>query len=1458
MTKSLQDIVKYHGDRLFNGAIDLDWFLHNSVKAAEVAEAYIFHGKQYHDLNYLDKSVVAGKHLTDSISMVKEVINSITNIDNEFMLAIAGYGAGKSHFALMLANLLGSNNLETKNTIIEHIRQIDEAEAQQIKDVLAKDNRPTLVIPINGMRNCNLQQEFFMISKKILERDKQSLECLNKFDARFENLKIKVRDHKNQDKMLKILQAVGLDGFESFEKKMDSFDRICYQSVKSELENNKEKVFEPQAEGELKDLIYSIAESHCGENKYYQSMLILFDEFGKYMAFAASAEQRAGSGIMQQLYEGIQSVNNSSFADGNSRHCSFIGFSQLDLNEYQQSTSMDLNTSNNMKRYVTRFEGARKFYLSVSFESLVANLIEIKDEHPLDIQNEDHLNEIKIYQAIISDFFQSSKQYPIWSDLKRFMQTVVLGCWPLSPLATWTLSYVSSINTVLQQRSALNILGNAFIAHGQDKIHGKMPTSIHAVDLYDVGLGTEFCFSERAIADSYQFALKQEGVLEKYGAQLSPEAKKVLKAIVLSLKLGSFSKSRESAITLLSALSGLDSSVTKRILSELEEEYNVVEYDSRTKLFEIKANAPSVLDFEKILDKKVLELKKDGTEYSQLRNVQTMLLSLLSEYPNIFPDIETSFSAKHKISSLEWNYKAIIKVSIDYEKDLEEDEFIKINGYESRFYGSRGRLFYFIIPRMHDADNARDRIYKWIIDYHKKNGWPVPIMCLIVHDEDGIIFETAEKITVIDSLSNNEKLSYGNLIAKQRDKLIKTFIEELTKQKTRQYYVSIAQNQSSLKKIGDELFEKAYPQVVPFPIDGFTSSAGNGPNTIKKLLISLSLGDFTWRDIVENCTTVDKNRALSLLQNTWGVVGSDGRFLTLPSCIELASLYDVYEESYEEEKLLNFSEMMEIAEKAPYGMNASAVSLVVFIYFAAYALERGIQVDGMQKKLSDFLLQNEKNLFDTKQKGLKKALASRIEMFPIIRDDERWLTLIGKWMNCTSASELIRFDDEAQKLIEQKVKLPDEINRQYHENVNRSATAKQFYKDWKENCEVLLKDVQVFTAEHQPIVKLIHTLNNFIEVYKKFMNTHEDLWSVKDKETIENIIDSAKVHISENIVGWVEAHPFPNDMDAELFNKRVGGYTSLIQAFQSIGINENKEVLVDTLSQGKSTYMHVKEYYKTLRAAKSKLDEEKARYEKIEFMTVHNLEQSIKELILEQNELIEFDAHHGDSLTLNMSRIIDFYKETIEVFAKQLAQRKAEFNGLFDVTISNIEQLEEVERKVRGLMAFYVQDKNEDALHDMLKEINLLRESYNKFSDYNITLEQIKQNLDEDKANIYTQLEGDECFNDEEILDSFFSEIVQKRYIQSKQWFSNLEKEATQIDSVSDANMVMTRINALPIYLADEHKEKVKIIEQRIKSFLAEQKVEFILSLYRELTEEQKKVLLKQLVTERKLELNTN
>jgi len=105
------------------------------------------------------------------------------------------------------------------------------------------------------------------------------------------------------------------------------------------------------------------------------SLILIFDEFGRYIEFATTRSQIAGSGVLQDLYEGIQSYSDTA--------C-FIGFIQFELNAYVQRISSEFK--NEILRYITRYQLANKVYLSINLETLIANLIHKQDINKIDIR----------------------------------------------------------------------------------------------------------------------------------------------------------------------------------------------------------------------------------------------------------------------------------------------------------------------------------------------------------------------------------------------------------------------------------------------------------------------------------------------------------------------------------------------------------------------------------------------------------------------------------------------------------------------------------------------------------------------------------------------------------------------------------------------------------------------------------------------------------------------------------------------------------------------------------------------------------------------------------------------------------------------------------------------------------------------------------------------------------------
>ena len=164
--------------------------------------------------------------------------------------------------------------------------------------------------------------------------------------------------------------------------------------------------------------------------------------------------------------------------------------------------------------------------------------------------------EIVYIQSNMAAWFPDLRNYSLWMDNHRFTKVIVEGCWPLHPISTWILYKLSSAGKSLQQRSALSLLAEVYASFSQEVVEqGNM---LVPTDFCNESLIGEFIAAERygqqgASANAY------ETVISKYQYQLSTEEKLVLKAVLLSNKIGVKVESKANYLELLEQLSGVSS-----------------------------------------------------------------------------------------------------------------------------------------------------------------------------------------------------------------------------------------------------------------------------------------------------------------------------------------------------------------------------------------------------------------------------------------------------------------------------------------------------------------------------------------------------------------------------------------------------------------------------------------------------------------------------------------------------------------------------------------------------------------------------------------------------------------------------------------------------------------------------------------------------------------------------------
>ena len=199
----LGEITSFRKDLLFHGAVQLGWFVRNRSLSDKAAAHFIFHGPDYHGA-CVEDFVESGLQLIDTASFTQEIAERLMedNPDDPFMLAIAGYGSGKSHLAITLATLFLRPKSEIAQQILGNLSLADEGIGRYVANLISSMSKPFLVVALNGMEDFDLAAE---ISRQILKTLKdQSIDTkiLENLRPRFklaENFAVSFYDSLRED-----------------------------------------------------------------------------------------------------------------------------------------------------------------------------------------------------------------------------------------------------------------------------------------------------------------------------------------------------------------------------------------------------------------------------------------------------------------------------------------------------------------------------------------------------------------------------------------------------------------------------------------------------------------------------------------------------------------------------------------------------------------------------------------------------------------------------------------------------------------------------------------------------------------------------------------------------------------------------------------------------------------------------------------------------------------------------------------------------------------------------------------------------------------------------------------------------------------------------------------------------------------------------------------------------------
>lgn len=1418
MTKLLGDIVRFRGDKLFNGAVNIDWLETDKVKASAASSAFVFHGPAYHGVSQTDIGTSHGHRLQDTASFVKAIFRRCYGLEEQpFTLAIAGYGTGKSHLALTLGSLLRNPTGSDTADILTGINSADPGIAAEIRSLITEVRQPCLVVALNGMQNFDLTAE---VSRQIMNQVKAhnvDTRPLDDLRPRFAQASSLVQMAAgNKDVVKDLLTACDSKNIEDILAKLKDQDDIIYKNVYEVLASRNIKISALGGES-IRDILEVACREYCGNEKPFKCISIIFDEFGKYTEFATIKSHVAGSGVLQDMFEAIQN---------NTDKVCFVGFIQFELNAYIQRVAPEHR--NEILRYITRYQTASKVYLSINLETLIANIIEKNNSKYIAslLDNETAKRESEFTIHNISRWFPVSQNHRTWKDLNQFHNIIRKGCWPLSPYTVWLLFHLTAAGKHLQERSVLALLGDTFERYSNHTIENGKVNLLTPVDFWSEALQQELITSEEggqqgAITHSYS------SVVARHGSQLSSEILKLLRAIVLVSKLGMLSTSQDDAIGALSEFSGLHPKATHDGLKLLREEFNIIEWDEPSKKFEILGDAIPRTQFLSYVRQRVASTFDE-------RGKASLFSKKAGDWCSLLSDLECDFAEDNKITTKEWRYQAItsnVEVLPMHIK-LASDRWSSALGIDE----PRGTVIYCYAEPSRDINTAIQDTSKSLRVITSNSGYVAqPILIVILYDNDGKLGQSLAELSIMEeSISAQEVAKFGNLISAHKEKMrsdIKSHIEEMIKQRKIVTTFKDTSESTRLAKIGSEIFSKIYKTQIPFPFDGFTTARGNAATTCQTLTTELLQGRLDWNSIMAK-PAKDQNRATSVLRDSWGVFGVNGSVRTRPDHPALKRITEKWDTQLaNDEQRMSLQDAIKYICAPPYGANIASAALFLGVFIAPRSEKLSVIKSGKSITIQEWI-----------QEGIFKGnfidinTLHDVELIFSGESSSEWETLLDEWEQSETHRSRRDWYIKAEELKNRVPIPPSQAYRKLHlENLGKTALI-----ELKKNEDLQESAINKISngLERSDVALLARGTADLYNLIDR-MTMDKPLWTDHEIEQIKPTAERSRQEVIHLFSDWISRQS-PNDGTPDA----VGDFKhkmiyNVSKSLEKLNLDELKEELikhtnstirkVESIAATKKLVIEIGIWMTTHAQATHFVRVAELRaLQKVGTEYINKL-RNIPAYIERQN-IIE--------IRLNLSNRIDEINKSI----KEVASRASK---LWQSKICTIDDAEWLQREVEELCSIYEGCKEDlDDFQIMRRALRLYIQYYRQLNNDQLNSDEFSLLSDKIKFEL-TESFGEEGppWDPQDTIENFKRIIAKNREVNSLEWIQKIEKDSKNLQTLSAAeiNILHTRANNPPAFFSHKHSARLKKSINEIETNLNNLKIEWLLEKFYELSPQMKK-----------------
>jgi hypothetical protein len=1418
-TLKISDIVSFRKDLLFNGAVQIGWFEKDKLQAEKAAKHYIFHGPEYH--GFASEDFGEGAHkLIDTATFTADILERVSGkvSDEPFALAIAGYGTGKSHLGVTLASLLSNPTSDVASTVLKNISMADKAVGNRVSEILAESSKPYIVLAINGMQDFDLSEEIIRQILLTIHNNNLDTSVLENLRPRFK-IAINFTESFYESLHSDFASAFGKGvNSEEIVNRLKHQDDNAFCKVNQIFEQKMSQPIRATGQESLHDFIRVTKETYCGEDNPFAGIVIIFDEFGRYLEFSVQKPHIAGSGALQKLFESVQENGDKVF---------LLSFIQYELKAYISRVAPELR--DDLNRYVTRFDSVRKIRLSTNLETLISNLIEKNNADELKKQTSAVLQQTLPTQSKMRRWFPDIKNYSLWLDTERFERVIIKGCWPLHPISTWIFYKLTSVGKSLQQRSALSLLAD-IINDNKNKELSPGKTIVPS-DLCNESMINEFLSSER-IGQQGATAHAYENITKKYEHELSLEEKNILKSVLLCTKIGVKSESREDYVNVLSVFSGVAVNTTVDSLLLLEQEYAVLAWNERLRQYEIVDDAIPRSTFMKQLASRVAEI--DNQTRADIFSQKYGNWSQRELYPS-------DFGTMNKITTREWNYKIaytnvqLLSGQIDYCLR----SWMDARGVDEE----KGQLIYCYVGLESDLESVKELSKKAINRSFKKNNIKdagAPIAIIFLHDSTGTFGEKIAEYWVLqEKLSEEEAQKFSTFIMNARETVkqeIENMFSELERGRQIEFATDASIRPSRISNMLNELFNHVYPKIIPFPFDGFHTARGNAAKDSQIFIKELFLGNLD-RDWISARAVQQRQRAYLVLDEQWGALADDGLLRLKPKQKNIKDIFDALDvklqDSIELNKPVNLGELVKELCAPPYGCNIASAGMLLALFVG--------------RRKSEINLLKNKEAVST-ENWLQEAMPGNFLDFSILNIT----TIVKISADALSEWELLLEDWDAEKIYYRKVQYPFKAD----DLESRIPVPQQLYYRYKllqESTVGIQEELNLFEdkmdegvekieggIERKDIGLITWGAGLLIDLKNKFYYNN-DAWTSEQIRQVDDNLENTKSYVKQIFPGWLNKQTIVSLEHLGKF-KHVR-LSKIAPVLEKLELIDEKEQLVAHVNQVETDLRHIAEIKQTASDIRNFVLNN-VLTNSTPLSHLNRWLEQVKSLAIrlkEARERTDLARDELDEAAKRLKYFRDKCKEQIESYNDRTTK------------LYNIEKLSSISdisywRKEATTLSIIFQgyDRDIEDLELVIKQLDLIENHYKALYDLALTEAEFESTI----TKCYNETEA--AFADdappldyEVIYEGIVSSIRVSREQKAQEWMEDVPaiRELAKYDSYKAISTKSRLLNMPPVLNISQIK-KVQEIIQACDDRIDELELDGVLARFESLSEKNKKTFL--------------